>query len=176
MRMSIRTESGAPCKRRARFASRLACTLAFSLPIGAAAGCEGGEGDPDTYTIPETPLAGTVGGQPWGLVMAETDPFDSSGEAFIANLYTEVVAPCSGAVAAPGSSYVSLDVPAAVGIYDLGPDHTATFVVMGVEYATYQGRIVVDEVGPTLIRGGANLDYDPRNRVSGRFEIAVCAL
>ena len=36
------------------------------------------------------------------------------------------------------------------------------------------GRVVIDEVTSTAIRGGAYLHYDADNTVNGRFEITIC--
>jgi hypothetical protein len=152
--------------------------LLLALSATAGAGCGGGEAD-KTYTIADTPLAGVVGGQPWALGMAETDVFLSDVDSFFADFYSETVAPCAGAILLPATHHLIMHVPTEIGSYDLSFERTASFVVVEqsgspVSYVTYQGRIVVDEITASVVRGGINLDYDGDNNVNGRFELAVC--
>ena len=37
-----------------------------------------------------------------------------------------------------------------------------------------RGRVLVDEITATVIRGQARIDYNADNSVEGRFEVTIC--
>jgi hypothetical protein len=137
-----------------------------ALALGA---CGGGD-----YTIVMTTLAGTVGGQPWTFVAGHTNDFLSEGEPdFFAELYPATFTPCG--FSTPPGDHLIVAVPKAPGDYEISTTLNLTFVVGGSEnLVTFDGRIVVDEVTATLVRGGLHGDFDGDNVVSGRFELTVC--
>jgi hypothetical protein len=151
-------------------AARLACA---ALAIVAMSACH-------PIEISPAPMTGVMGGVAWSLGTAESDPFLSMGEPELwVDMWPDVVAPCTDAVTVPRRDYLVLGIPRAAGDYDLGEGLTATFVLVRPDggrttYVTDHGRIVVDQVTATLIRGGAALDYDTANHVNGRFEVSVC--
>lgn len=137
------------------------------MAMGLAA-CGGG------HEIAATPLAGTVGGQPWTFVAGHTSAFLSDGEPdFFAELYAEAFAPC--AFSTPPGNHLIVAVPKSPGDYDFSTSLNMTFVVGDSEnLVTFDGRIVVDEVTDTLVRGGLAGDFDGDNDVSGQFELTIC--
>jgi hypothetical protein len=126
------------------------------------------------YDIPMTTLAGEVGGQSWTFVAGHTDAFLSDGEDdFFAELYPAAFTPCS--FATPPGNHLIVSVPKATGDYDFNLSRNMTFVVEPSDnLVAFDGRIVVDEVTPTLVRGGLHGVYNGDNEVSGRFELTVC--
>jgi hypothetical protein len=129
------------------------------------------------YDIPDTPLGGIVGGQGWQLGTAETDPGQASEDGLWVDAYAEMIAPCTGGPSSTTSRLI-LTVPPAVGEHRLSATHTATFVVYSgsqiANLGAMNGTIVVDEISDVLVRGGAFIEYDGENKVSGRFTISVC--
>jgi hypothetical protein len=141
-------------------------------------GCGGEDGGGGDFEIAGTPLAGQIAGQTWSLGTAETDAFLSEdSNDFWVNLYSQSFTPCTG-TAPFGENHVIASIPKSVGDYTLSLSLNATFVVQGAtqteNYVATKGRIVVDEVTATLIRGGAYIEYDGGNVVDGRFEASVC--
>jgi hypothetical protein len=154
---------GDPRYRRAMTRSTAAALLMLSL---AACGTD--------YDIPATPLAGKVGGQPWTFVAGETNFFLSEGEDdFFAELYPMAYEACG--FGAPQGDHLIVAVPKAPGDYEFSLSLNMTFVVGDAEnLVTFDGRVVVDEVTATTVRGGLHGVYDDDNEVSGRFELSVC--
>jgi hypothetical protein len=64
------------------------------------------------------------------------------------------------------------------GDYSLGLSLTATFVVdprgLNENLVATRGRIVVDEVTATSVRGGAAIELNADNTVNGQFQANVC--
>ena len=125
-------------------------------------------------------MSGKVGGQPWTLVSGETDAFLSMGKAqFFTTMYEESVTPCTGAGSAVTSNQLIMNIPMTPGDYNLGFDLIQTFVVgLGTtnqNLGATSGRIVVDQVTATMVSGGANIQFDADNSVSGQFQATVCA-
>lgn len=126
------------------------------------------------YDVPATPLAGTVGGQPWTFVAGETNFFLSEGEDdFFAELYGAPYTPCE--FSTPQGNHLIVAVPKSPGDHDFSLSLNMTFVVGASEnLITFDGRVVVYEVTPTLVRGGLHGDYDDDNVVKGQFELTIC--
>jgi hypothetical protein len=126
------------------------------------------------YDIPTTTLAGKIDGQPWTFVAGHTDAFLSDGENdFFAELYPASFTACG--FATPPGNHLIVAVPKTPGDYDFSTSLNMTFVVEPADnLVTFDGRIVVDEVTPTLVRGGLHGVYNGDNEVSGQFELTVC--
>jgi hypothetical protein len=136
----------------------------------ALAACGGGD-----YDIPATPLAGTVGGQPWTFVAGHTNAFLSEGEDdFFAELYPAAFTACG--FGTPPGDHLIVAVPKTPGDYDFSTSLNMTFVVGDAQdLVTFDGRVVVDEVTATLVRGGLHGHFDGDNVVKGQFELTICA-
>ncbi|HEY8945856.1 MAG TPA: hypothetical protein VIM73_16420 [Polyangiaceae bacterium] len=134
-------------------------------------GCSGGD-DVDAE-ISDQSLSGTVGGNAWTFVRADTDAFLSEGEPeYWVDLYASSGAMCQSS----GGDSIILLVPRNPGEYELGFARSATFVVEDTSnnLVATTGRIVVDEVTTTTIRGGAYIHFDDANSVNGQFEVNIC--
>jgi hypothetical protein len=127
------------------------------------------------FTVASTPLAGTVGGQPWTFVAGDTDAFLSEGETdFFASFYAATFTPCG--FSSPSGNHLIVAVPKEPGEYDFSLSLNMTFVVGASEnLVATEGVVIVDEVTPTLARGGLHGTFDGDNEVDGRFELTVCA-
>lgn len=146
--------------------TRTIAGVVLALALGA---CGGGD-----YDIPMTTLSGTVGGQPWMFVAGHTNAFLSEGETdFFAELYPATFTACG--FGTPQGDHLLVAVPKTPGDYDFTTNLNMTFVVGDSDnLVTFDGRIIVDEVTTTLVRGGLHGDFDGDNKVSGRFELTVC--
>ena len=57
----------------------------------------------------------------------------------------------------------------------MGLQRNMTFVVGESDnLIAFNGKIVVDEVTPTSVKGGLVGSYDDSNEVTGRFEVTIC--
>lgn len=155
------------------------CLGLGALCLVSACGGEGGD-DSGASTVPiaSTVLAGVVGGEPWALDHAETSVFLSEGETtFFVTAYAEPGTPCE-LRPAPTRNELILLVPKAPGEYQLGSAINVTFVVdpggVNTNLIGARGRLVVDQVTATSVRGGAAIEYNAQNQVNGQFEITVC--
>jgi hypothetical protein len=144
--------------------------LSLSLSL-AASGCATDDGSMD---VAETPLAGTVGGQTWTFAMGQTDAFLSQdGDNFFAELYPTTFTTCG--FSEPTGNHILASIPKVPGEYDMTLGRGMTFVVGDSQnLVTLQGKIIVDEVTPTLIKGGLAGSYDGQNSVTGQFALTVC--
>ena len=159
-----------------------AAWLGWSMGFLALTACgdESGGGDDGSgkVTIASTPLSGLVGGESWTVALAEADAFLSEGEPdFWVDAYSTARAACQSR--SPGGPHLILDLPKQPGAYRLSLRRNATFVIEGAD-ATFEnliateGRLVVDEVTDSVIRGGAYVRFDAQNSVNGRFEASIC--
>jgi hypothetical protein len=154
------------------------CTAFVALSLASGCGSDGTGGGNNTVAISSGILAGKVGGQPWSLVSAFTDSFLSEGQSeFFVTAYAEQVDGCESSVGSNINRMILL-IPKDPGDYALGHPLTATFVVdpggTNQNLFATKGRIVVDEVTATSVRGGAAIDYDANNQVNGQFQVSVC--
>ena len=136
-------------------------------------GCGGG----DAFDIATTPLSGKVGGQAWTVATTETNAFlSASSDTFFAQAYPETFAACSGADSGMTGNRVILNVPKVMGSFSLSFGFTQTFFIQTshLNFAATRGRMVVDEITPTMIRGGTHFEVDPDNFVNGQFQIPIC--
>lgn len=157
---------------------RTCLVLAFALFIAGCTDDDDGGGGGTTLEIADTPLAGTIAGQPWTFVDGETDAYLSRDEPdFFANLYAESISSCSFASAA--GNHLIVAVPKTPGEYPFTTQLNMTFVVDdgagGVDnLVSLTGKVRVDEVTATLVKGGLVGRYKSDNEVSGTFEITIC--
>lgn len=155
-----------------RSSPSLALALALCL-----AGCtddddSGGGGT--TLEIADTPLAGTVGGEPWTFVAGDTNPYLSRDEPdFFADLYGEAVTSCG--FASGSGNHLIVAIPKTPGEYPFTTQRNMTFVVGASDnYVTFSGKVRVDEVTATTLKGGLVGRFKSANEVSGTFEITLC--
>jgi hypothetical protein len=136
------------------------------------AGC-GGTG----FDVSAGPMTGRVGAQTWTLGTAETGPFlSANSDTFFLQGYSDTVAACTGAGSGITGNRVIMNIPKAVGAYALSLDLTQTFYIQSsnLNLASTRGRIVVDEITDTTIRGGAHFEVDADNTVNGQFQATIC--
>ena len=149
---------------------RRAVTLAGLLTLSLVAACSTGP-----VEISARPLAGVVGGAPWTLVSAETDPYlSANSETFFVSASAEALTACTDAVST-GNSLI-LSIPKTAGDYPLSDSFKQTFYLAAanVNYVTTLGRVVVDEVTTTTIRAQAHVRFDDANEVDGNFSATIC--
>lgn len=127
----------------------------------------------ESFDVATTPLAGTVGGQPWAFAAGQTNAFLSEGDPdFFTTLYPVAFTACG--FSEPGGAHLIVSVPMVVGDYDMGPSRNMTFVVGSDNKIAFDGRIIVEEVTATKVVGGLHGSFDGDNEVDGRFEATIC--
>jgi hypothetical protein len=93
-------------------------------------------------------------------------------------LYAETFPACEG-IPDNQQPELILNIPRQAGTYRLSLALNATFAFeRGTDsenLVATKGRLVVDEVTSTRIRGGAFVEYDANNSVNGQFQVTVCA-
>jgi hypothetical protein len=134
-------------------------------------GCAADDGSPE---LADTMLAGKVGGQTWTFAAGHTSAFLSEGEPdFFATLYPMTFTTCG--FSEPAGNHLIASIPKQPGEYPMSLSRNMTFVVGDSNnLIATTGKIVVDEVTATTIKGGLVATYDGQNEVNGRFEIAIC--
>lgn len=149
--------------------NKLFASLLLSLSLVGCATDDGG-----SMTIAETQLAGTVGGQTWTFAAGHTNAFLSEGEPdFFASLYPTTFTACG--FSEPSGDHLIVAIPKTPGEYEMGLSRNMTFVVGESEnLIAFDGKIVVDEVTATSVKGGLVGSYDDANEVTGRFDITIC--
>jgi hypothetical protein len=142
----------------------------------AACGCSS-DGEDETFDIASGTLSGKIGGADFALVAAETDSFLSDESGIWADLYAEPITNACQAGPAGNKNHLILSLPNQPGDYRMSLSLNATFVVEGAQtdnLIATRGRLVIDEVTATHVRGGVHVLYDAANEVSGKFQVAVC--
>jgi hypothetical protein len=147
-------------------------TTLFVVSMMALAGCATDDGG--SAEISTTNMTGTVGGQPWTFAAGHTSAFLSEGEdSFFATLYPTTFTTCG--FSEPGGNHLIVGIPKAPGEYEMSLQRNMTFVVGDSQnLIATKGRIVVDEVTATTVKGGLVGTYDGQNEVNGRFEVTIC--
>jgi hypothetical protein len=137
----------------------------------ALAGCAADEGSAE---ISAEMMTGSVGGQTWAFKAGHTSAFLSEGEPdFFASLYPMTFTACG--FSEPAGNHLIVAIPKMPGDYELSLARNMTFVVGGNQnLIATNGRIVVDEVTATTVKGGLVASYDGQNEVNGRFEVTIC--
>lgn len=148
-------------------------TSVFALSLMALVGCASDD-DAGSQDIEATPLAGEVGGQAWTFAAGHTSAFLSEGEPdFFATLYPMSFTTCG--FSEPGGNHLIVAIPKTPGEYQMSLQRNMTFVVGDSQnLIATNGRIVVDEVTETTVKGGLVASYDGENQVNGRFEVTIC--
>ncbi len=120
-------------------------------------------------------LTGAVGGETWTFAAGETNAFHSEGENdYFAELYPAAYTQCG--FSTPSGNHLIVSVPKKTGDFTFGTSRNMTFVVGDSNnLISFEGRVVVDEVTATTIKGGLVASYDGDNDVNGTFELAICA-
>lgn len=143
-----------------------------------AAGCSSDSGDDPSFAIGSGNLSGKVGGKSWTFVAGEASPPFAGEDTFFAQLYSmSIPSACQNGPASSGDHLI-FNVPMKPGDYRLSLGLTATFVVEN-DAATdnlgaTRGRLVVDEVTDSVVRGKAHVVFDADNEVDGTFQVARC--
>ena len=152
--------------------NKLAITLLLSF--GSLAACTTDEGGGGSADIADSQLAGTVGGQTWQFAAGHTSALLSEGEPdFFASLYPMTFTACG--FSEPSGNHLIVSIPKTPGEYEMGLSRNMTFVVCESDnLVAFNGKIVVDEVTATSVKGGLVGSYDSSNEVSGRFEVTIC--
>lgn len=122
--------------------------------------------------VDPTPLAGTVGGQPWTFQAGHTDAFLSKDGDFFATLFPTSFTTCG--FSEPSGNHLILSIPRTPGEYPMSLSRNMTFAVGNDNKIAIDGKIVVDEVTATSIKGGIVASFDAQNEVNGTFQIPVC--
>ena len=74
-----------------------------------------------------------------------------------------------------GQEIAIVGIPKTPGEYEMSLQRNMTFVVGDSQnLIATKGRIVVDEVTATSVKGGLVGTYDGQNEVNGRFEVTIC--
>jgi len=146
-------------------------TLLVAASLSALAAC--GTDDPASAEIKTEMLTGSVGGQMWQFKAGHTSAFLSEGEPdFFASLYPATFTACG--FSEPGGDHLIVAIPKQPGEYEMSLSRNMTFVVGDRNLIATNGRIVVDEVTATTVKGGLVSSYDGQNEVNGRFEVTIC--
>ncbi len=142
-------------------------------------GC-GSDGDGDeSFDIASGTLSGKVGGKSWTFVAGEASSPFADDDTFFTDLYAAPIAtPCQGGPATR-ANHLIFNVPMKPGDYALSFSLTATFVIEGDSATTdnlgaTRGRLVVDEVTDSTVRGKAHVVFDADNEVDGAFQVTRC--
>ena len=146
-------------------------TSVLAVAMMALVGCATDEGSKD---ISPEMMTGSVGGEAWAFKAGHTSAFLSEGEPdFFATLYPAMFTACG--FSEPGGNHLIVAIPKTVGDYEMSLSRNMTFVVGDNQnLIATNGRIVVDEVTATTVKGGLVATYDGKNEVNGRFEVTIC--
>ncbi len=148
-----------------------ALLLGLSLSAGLV-GC-GTDDDGGSTTIESTPLAGKVGGKDWAFVAGHTSAFLSEGEDdFFTSMYPAAFTACG--FSEPEGDHILVGIPKTVGEYPMSLSQNMTFVVGTQNLIGINGKIRVDEVTATTVKGGLVGSFDGDNSISGTFEVTIC--
>ncbi|NVB81237.1 MAG: hypothetical protein HOV81_22770 [Kofleriaceae bacterium] len=151
----------------------LTSALLFGLTLSSLAACGTDDDGGGSTTIESTPLAGKVGGADWTFVAGDTDAFLSEGDdTFFTSLYPATFTACG--FSGPSGDHLIVGIPKAVGEYPMSLSRNMTFVVGDQNLIGINGKIRVDEVTDTKLKGGLVGSYDGDNQVSGTFEVTIC--
>jgi len=150
--------------------------------VGCVSSGTGGDDDDDgaPLDISTSTLSGKVGGSAWTFVAGETDPFFSdAGEPFWVDMYAEGFSSACSSARSTTKNHLILNVPPTPGDYRLSLTLNATFVIESATETTdnlvaTSGRLVVDDVTSSNVRGKAHIKFDADNEVNGAFDFAIC--
>lgn len=168
-------------QRRPGIASGICRLLALgALALPACGGSSGSPADggpsPGSGDISTQPLAGKIGGQPWTFAAAETNAFLSTDDRFWVDVAAVAFTPCTDSVPFETNRLI-LNVPKAPGTYNLSLDLNQTFVVYADPIQNdiaISGKLVVESVTSTTIKGAAKFSFKTTDSVDGTFEATIC--
>lgn len=146
-------------------------TALFAISMMALVGCASDDGTP---ALSDATMTGKVGGQTWTFAAGHTSAFLSEGEPdFFASLYPMTFTACG--FSEPAGNHLIVAIPKTPGEYEMSLSRNMTFVVgESNNLIATNGKIVVDEVTATTVKGGLVATYDGQNEVNGRFEVTIC--
>jgi hypothetical protein len=135
-------------------------------------------GGTDNTVIASTPLSGKVDGKPWTFVFGQTDSFLSDETKLWTALYAETFPACNG-IPDNTQPEVLMQLPREPGSYKLSLNLNATFAIRRGDTDTdnlvaTKGKLVIDSVSATEVKGGAFIEYDANNSVNGQFQATIC--
>ncbi len=152
-----------------------AAMILFCGGLAAASmGCGDGGGG-SSYEIASGTLSGKINGTSWKFVSGQTDSFLSDEKGFFTTLYAEKLDACGFGSSA--LDIILLDVPTAVGDYDLGLQQNVTLAHNSDNKVATTGLLTVEKITDTTVEAGvyAIFDDDPDYEVSGHFTATICA-
>jgi hypothetical protein len=139
-------------------------------------GCGSSDADDESFDIGSGTLSGKIGGADFTFVAGQSSSFLSDESTLFVDLYADpITTACQNL--ATDKNHVIVRLPREPGDYTMSFSLNATFVIEGQEtdnLLATRGRLVVEEVTDTQVRGGAHIVLDSGNEVSGKFQIAVC--
>jgi hypothetical protein len=139
-------------------------------------GCSS-DSDEESFDIGSATLSGKIGAASWTFVAGETDSFLSDNEHFWVDLYADPITDACRNGPSSSKNHVILSVPTKPGDYKLSLQLNATFVVEGNQtdnLVATRGRLVVEEVTGTTMRGKTHIELDADNEIDGTFQVARC--
>jgi hypothetical protein len=141
--------------------------------------CSSNDDADESFQIGSSPLSGKVGGSSWSFVAGETDANISDAKQLWADLYAEPITSACGFGPTGSKNHVILNIPPKAGDYKLSNSLTASFVIEGDtqtidNLGATRGRLVVEEVTDSKVRGKAHVVFDADNEIDGTFEISRC--
>lgn len=142
-------------------------------------GCGSEDGDAPSIDIGSGTLSGKVAGKSWTFVAGEASSPFADEDTFFTDLYAVPIANACQGGPTSSENHLIFNVPMKAGDYRLSLGLTATFVIETAGGATdnlvaTRGRLVVDEVTDTTVRGKAHVISDADNEVDGVFQVTRC--
>jgi hypothetical protein len=143
----------------------------LALAVLFAASC-GGTSDP-AGGISSQPMSGKIGGQPWTFKNGQT--LGTAIEAYRVYASGTSFTPCAGEFPFE-MDQVILTVPEKVGSYDLTLlfNQSLASAATGATYIATRGKLVVESITATTIKGAAKLEGNADNYLDGTFEATIC--
>lgn len=144
-----------------------------------AAGCSSDGGNDEAFDISSSTLSGKVGGESWTFVAGEASSLFDEDDTFFTDLYADPISNACQNGPTSSKHHLIFNVPMKAGDYKLSFSLTATFVIEAESATTdnlgaTRGRLVVDEVTDSFVRGKAHVIFDADNEVNGTFQVARC--
>lgn len=129
--------------------------------------------------IPDTPLAGIIGGEAWTMKTAHTDSFLSDEDSFFISAFEQSFEACASEPSDdPNQVIFTLPTATGSGDFDLLGGISLTFVVREDDglnnLIATEGAYVIESVTDTQVVGKVLARFDDGNEVSGRFEARIC--
>ena len=135
-----------------------------------------GGSDDSNLPISSQTLSGKIGGQPWSLVMAQSNASLSDSTKYFIIMYPTAFTACQSFAEPSNVNEILVDLPNKPGNYTLGMTMTATFYNASTSdnLGATRGRIQIDSVTSTTLSGGANFTYNADNTIDGQFQVTIC--